>query len=143
MIYIASDHVGKELKQYLIKYLTEIGYQCEDLGPYNNKRANYTTYANKLASKIKLSDNKGILICGTGIGMSIMANRHRGIIAAVCINEYMARLTVMHNNANVICLGSRILGEEIAKSIVNEFLNAHFEGGRHLKRVKQYDSYTI
>lgn len=143
MIYIASDHAGLDLKKTLVSYLTDKKYEIKNLGTNSYKRVHYTNFAIKLCANMLnykvYNKNKGILICGTGIGMSIMANRFTGIRAAVCINEYMAKMSVKHNNANILCLGSRIVGDELAKAIVNSFLIEIFEGGRHELRVKHYD----
>lgn len=140
-VYIASDHIGITLKEVLINYLTSKDIQVTDLGPFETTRVNYPDFAKQLCEKILKENNKskGILICGTGIGMSISANRFKGIRAALCTNEYMAKMTVQHNNANVLCLGSRVVGEDHAKSIVESFLSSKFEGGRHLTRVIQLD----
>jgi len=140
-IYIASDHVGLMLKKILIEHLQGKKYEVLDLGPSTDIRINYTENTKKLCEKLikEKSSNIGILICGTGVGMSMAANRFKGIRAALCTNEYMAKMTIKHNNANVLCLGSRVIGEELAKSIVDVFLSAQFEGGRHLSRVIQLD----
>lgn len=140
MIYLASDHIGTVLKASLNNFLHEKGYRIEDLGPQSKERVNYTDYAKLLCEKLQEDETAlGILICGTGIGMSMMANRRKGIRAAVSTNEYMAEMTRRHNNANVLCLGSRVIGEDLAKSIVLRFLTSEFEGGRHLNRIKQFD----
>lgn len=143
MIYIASDHTALDLKNTLVTYLKEAKYTLKDLGTHSNKRVHYTVLARKLCKYMLKSTsshlNRGILLCGTGIGMSIMANRFKGIRAAVCVNEYMAKMSVRHNNANILCLGSRIIGDELAKSITKEFLNEKFDGGRHEIRVQHYD----
>jgi ribose 5-phosphate isomerase B len=143
MIYIASDHIGVALKARIIEALKEKGESVEDLGPQDTERVNYTDFAKDLCAQI-LADNdaKGILICGTGIGMSMMANRHKGIRAAVCAHEYVAEMTRKHNDANILCLGSRVTGEELALAIVDKFLATEFEGGRHLGRVQQMDGLT-
>lgn len=140
-IYIASDHVGFMLKKMLIEYLRGKKYEVLDLGPSTDIRINYTDNAKKLCEKLlkENSGNKGILICGTGVGMSMAANRFKGIRAALCTNEYMAKMTIQHNNANILCMGSRVIGEELAKSILDAFLSTQFEGGRHLSRVIQLD----
>lgn len=141
-IYIASDHAGLKLKEYLKDVLKENNISIVDLGTSSPDRVNYTDYAILLCKSI-LEDlpSKGVLICGSGIGMSMMANRIKGIRAAVCVNEYMAELAVRHNNANILCLGERVVGTELAKNIVVKFLNAQFEGGRHQQRILQFDSH--
>lgn len=141
MIWISSDHAGLELKNTLLKYLNDKRYPTTNLGTDVSKKVNYTDFAIKLCIQMLESskDDKGILICGTGIGMSIMANRFKGIRAAVCTNEYTARMSIKHNNANVICLGSRVIGHELAKAIVDVFLCEKYDGERHKVRVKYYD----
>lgn len=140
MIYIASDHIGVKLKQLIIEHLLQKEEEVRDLGPNAMDRVNYTDFAQALCAKV-LADgsSRGILICGTGIGMSMMANRHKKIRAAVCTHEYLAEMTRRHNDANVLCLGSRVLGDEIALVIVDKFLSTPFEGGRHAIRVGQMD----
>jgi len=143
MIYIASDHTALDLKKVLVIYLKDNKYRVKDLGTYTHKRVHYTVFAKKLCRYVLSSKasnmSRGILLCRTGIGMSIMANRFKGIRAAVCVNEHMAKMSVKHNNANILCLGSRIIGEELALAIVSIFLNEQFEGGRHEIRVNHYD----
>ncbi len=139
MIYIASDHAGLILKQTIIEHLKQNSIPCTDLGTYSPKRVDYTDYAQRVCKKVIVGEEKGILICGTGIGMSMVANRFKGIRAAVCTNEYMIKMAVRHNNANILCLGSRVIGDEIAKGIVSIFLSEKFEEGRHKKRVMKFD----
>lgn len=140
MLYIASDHVGTALKKAIFDFVRAKGIPCQDLGTSDDTRVDYPTYAKILCQKIKKNKRaRGILVCGTGIGMSMMANKIKHIRAAVCTNEYMARMAVGHNDANVLCLGSRVIGKELAKSIVESFLASSFEGGRHLKRIKMFD----
>lgn len=143
-IFLASDHAGVKLKEYLFEVLKESRTDVVDLGTSNQERVNYTDFAVLLCKEI-IDDQtaKGILICGSGIGMSIIANRINGIRAAVCVNEYMAEMAVRHNNANVLCLGERIVGTELAKNIVTKFLESEFEGGRHQTRVSQFDKKII
>lgn len=139
-IYLASDHAGLKLKDYLAGALKETGMSVVDLGTSNSEKVDYTDFAVSLCKQI-INDQtaKGILVCGSGIGMSMMANRIKGIRAAVCVNEYMAEMAVRHNNANVLCLGERIVGAELARNIIMQFLNSKFEGGRHQGRVSQLD----
>lgn len=143
-IYLASDHAGLKLKGYLFEALKETQEDIVDLGTSNQERVNYTDFAVLLCKEI-INDQtaRGILICGSGIGMSMMANRIKGIRAAVCVNEYMAEMAVRHNNANVLCLGERIVGTDLAQNIVMRFLNSEFEGGRHQQRVSRFDDTTI
>lgn len=136
IIPIASDHAGLPLKQQLITTLTQEGLEFEDLGTDTAESVDYPDYANMLCRRLLGGElNFGILVCGTGIGMAIAANRHRGIRAAVLHNATEARLTRAHNNANVACLGARIIGIETALDAVATFLNTEFEGGRHQRRI--------
>lgn len=138
--YIASDHTALEFKNSIYDYLKSEGCQIEDLGTHALSRVNYTDFAKKLCETIVFdSSRKGILICGTGIGMSIMANKINGIRAALCTNEYMAKMSVVHNNANVLCLGVRVLGVELAKSIISAYMSSQFEGGRHQQRINHIE----
>ena len=139
MIYIASDHGGFALKKVILNYLKKKKIRYEDLGTNSLESVDYPDIAQKLCKKVLESKSKGILICGAGIGMGIAANRFKGIRAAVCTNEYMARMAIRHNNANVLCLGARVLGDEIAKEIVDAFLSSKFEAGRHKRRVLKLD----
>lgn len=140
MLFIASDHVGIQLKKRLLDLLKGRGMAYQDLGTTDDTRVDYPIYAKILCEKVrKTKGAKGILICGTGIGMSMMANKIKNIRAAVCTNEYMAQMAVHHNDANVLCLGARVIGEELARSIVEKFLDSSFEGGGHKKRVKMFE----
>ncbi len=136
-IAIASDHAGYELKSFLVLELKKLGFKLTDLGTNDaEKKVDYPDFAKKLAKNIiaKKSDF-GILICGSGIGISIAANRFKEIRAALCNNIKLAKLARNHNDANVICLGARYLKDKLALKIVNGFLNANFDGARHQKRV--------
>jgi len=137
-ILIASDHGGFKLKSEIIKYIKELGLDIEDFGCYNTESCDYPVYAKLVAEKIiedKSGDIKGILVCGTGIGMSIAANRYKGIRASHCTDTFSARMTRMHNDSNILCLGERITGVGLAIDIVDIWLNTPFEGGRHQKRI--------
>jgi ribose 5-phosphate isomerase B len=134
VIIIASDHAGFDLKETLKSDIAAFGFEVSDLGPMDTNSVDYPDYANKLATAIK-GDGLGVLICGSGIGMSIAANRHRHIRAALCHNATEATLTRKHNNANVLCLGARIIGSEVARDALKAFLTTAFEGGRHETRV--------
>ena len=137
---IGSDHIGLDLKNHLIKYLESENQKIEDLGTYDNKRCDYYEIANKLTRKIINNDAKyGILICGTGVGMSIAANRRKGIRAVCCSDIYSAKMSRRHNDSNVLCIGSRVIGFENATEIFKEWLKTDFEGERHLNRVKALD----
>jgi ribose 5-phosphate isomerase B len=136
-IAIGSDHVGIELKPIIIDYLKELGHEVEDFGPYSTERTDYPIYGKKVAQEVASGNfEKGILICGTGVGISITANKVRGIRAVVCSEPYSAKLSREHNNTNIVAFGSRVVGSELAKMIVKEWLDAEYEGGRHAKRVE-------
>ena len=137
-ILIASDHGGFKLKSEIIKHIKELGLDIEDFGCYNTESCDYPVYAKLVAEKIiedKSEDIKGILVCGTGIGMSIAANRYKGIRASHCTDTFSARMTRMHNDSNILCLGERITGAGLAIDIVDIWLNTPFDGGRHQKRI--------
>lgn len=135
-IALASDHVGVSLKALLCKKLIADGYQVIDLGPETTEAVDYPDFGHKLADEIASGRAaRGILVCGTGIGISIAANRNPAVRAAVCTSGQLARLARQHNDANVLALGARIVGEEVALDCVDEFLNTEFEGGRHALRV--------
>lgn len=135
-ILIASDHAGYELKKILKKYLENKKYTIHDCGADSNESVDYPDYAHKLCGFIKLNKApQGILICGTGIGMSIAANKHKEIRAALCTSIEMAELAKKHNNANVLVLGSRVTSVDNAKDILDAFLTTKFEKGRHQRRI--------
>ena len=133
---IAADHGGYRYKQAIIDKFPQIEWL--DLGTENTESVDYPDFAHEMAQRIRGGEiETGILVCGTGIGISIAANRHPEIRAAVCTNATMARLTRAHNNANVLALGERIIGLETAFDIVETFLSSEFEGGRHERRVNK------
>ena len=135
-IVIASDHAGFSLKESIKKELKKRNFKILDLGTKNeNKSVDYPIYAKKLAKKIN-SKNYGILVCGSGIGMSIASNRFRNVRSALTNSIKASKLSRQHNNANVICLGSRVISKKIATQCVLSFLSTEFEGGRHSRRVK-------
>lgn len=135
-IYIGADSAGYTLKEELIAHLTAAGYEVTNLGTDSTASCHYPEFAVKVCEKVLLdSDSYGILVCGTGIGMSMCANKHRGIRAALCSDTYSAKMTRAHNDANVICLGARVIGSCLATEIVDAFLRTEFEGGRHAIRV--------
>jgi ribose 5-phosphate isomerase B len=135
-IVIASDHAGFSLKESIKKELKKRNFKILDLGTKNeNKSVDYPTYAKKLAKKIN-SKNYGILVCGSGIGMSIASNRFKNVRSALANSINASKLSRQHNNANVICLGSRVTSKKIATQCVLSFLSTEFEGGRHSRRVK-------
>lgn len=136
-ILIAADHAGFNLKKEIIKFLNQKNILYEDLGCNNEQLSvDYPDYANLLCKKLQ-EGQFGILICGSGIGMCIAANRYKSIRAALCYNAQLAMLAREHNNANVLVLGSRFIDQEIAISCVESFINTKFSGGRHLQRVKK------
>ena len=136
-IAIGSDHVGYPLKDEIKKYLEELGYACQDFGAHSAERTDYPLFAKDVTSAISSQQaDLGILICGTGVGMSITANKVKGIRAVVCSEPYSAMLSRQHNNTNVLALGSRVIGPELARMIVKAWLEAEFEGGRHASRLE-------
>lgn len=139
-IIFGSDHGGFELKLQLIPFVKELGFDVEDIGNYSTDSVDYPEYGKKVAQKVSQdSDTLGIIFCGTGIGISIAANKVEGIRAALCTTPTHARLTRQHNNANILALGGRMTGIELAKDIVKTFLETKFEGGRHKRRVHQIE----
>ena len=137
-IYISSDHAGYKLKEVIKSHLSKKKISFQDMGPYNDDSVDYPDFAHKVARKVKTNKNNvGILVCGSGMGMNIAANRHKNIRAAQCFNLKSTKLSRLHNDANIITLGSRLLSKKLALSCVIAFLNTKFEGGRHLKRIKK------
>ncbi|MFP6730145.1 MAG: ribose 5-phosphate isomerase B [Alphaproteobacteria bacterium] len=135
-IVIASDHAGFELKEVLKAELEAIGVAVEDLGTYDTNAVDYPDMANALAEAVSESaDRRGLLLCGTGIGASIAANRHRGVRAALCHSAETARMAREHNDANVLVLGGRVTDPDTARECLRIFLETDFEGGRHIPRV--------
>ena len=135
-IAIGCDHAGYQYKEIVKKYLEEKGFEVIDKGTYSEERVDYPIYGEAVANAVASGEaDKGIVICGTGIGISISANKVKGIRAALCTNEYMARMARKHNDANVLAFGARVLGIDVALGIVDEFFSTDFEGGRHEKRV--------
>ena len=136
-IYIGADSAGYTLKCEVIPYLEEKGYEVVDCGTDSAASCHYPLFANAVCEKVKadLDGSFGILICGTGIGMSMCANKHKGIRAALCSDTYSAKMTRLHNNANVLCMGARVIGSCLALDIIDSFLSHGFEGGRHGLRV--------
>ena len=137
-IFISSDHAGFKLKEDIKSFLKKKKYSCIDLGPDNDNRVDYPDYAHSVAKKVKINKNyRGILVCGSGMGMNIAANRHKNIRAAQCYNVKSTKLSRLHNDANIITLGSRLLSKKNALNCVSVFLKTKFEGGRHSKRIKK------
>lgn len=141
MIAIGSDHGGFTLKQEIMKHLSELGLEYKDYGTYTADSCDYPIYGEAVGRAVASGEcERGILICGTGIGISISANKIKGVRAAVCGDCFSAEMTRRHNDANVLALGAGITGPNLAKRIVEVFLNTEFEGGRHARRVGQLDS---
>ena len=137
-IFISSDHAGFKLKETIKNYLTNKKIKFTDLGPMNDSKVDYPDYAHKVARKVKVNRNNiGILVCGSGTGMNIAANKHKNVRAAQCFNLKSTKLSRLHNDANIITLGSRLITKKNALKFVSVFLNTKFDGGRHLKRVKK------
>ncbi|MDO4852298.1 MAG: ribose 5-phosphate isomerase B [Clostridia bacterium] len=133
---IGNDHTALELKKEIIAHLESQGHEVVDYGAYTTERANYPEFGEKVARAILKGEvERGVLICGTGVGISLAANKVKGIRAAVCSEPYTAQLVRRHNNAQIIAFGARVVGNEMAKMIVDSFLNAEFEGGRHQMRL--------
>ena len=137
-IIIASDHAGLELRQELVASLRERGVTFDDVGPTSRDSVDYPDFATKVAKAVAAGEyTLGVLVCGTGIGMSIVANKYRGIRAALCSTEFEARMARAHNDANVLCVGQRVIGSGVARGVLEVFLATPFEGGRHEKRVQK------
>ena len=137
-IFISSDHAGFKLKESIKEYLLSKKIKFEDLGPKNDSSVDYPDYAHKVARRVKLNkSNVGILVCGSGTGMNIAANKHKNVRAAQCFNLKSTKLSRLHNDANIITLGSRLISKKNALKFISIFLNTKFDGGRHLKRVKK------
>ena len=138
IIFMGADSAGYELKEMLAKKLSDAGYTVNDMGAHSAESSHYPVYASLVSEAVQKDPEGafGILICGTGIGMSMCANKYNGVRAAVCSDTFSARMTRVHNNANVLCMGARVIGSCLAEDILTEFLNAEFEdGGRHRMRV--------
>lgn len=135
-IVIGADHGGFELKNVIKSHLLGLGYDVTDVGTNSGDSCDYPVFASRACKKLQKGEAElAILVCGTGIGMSMAANKHRGIRAACCSDTFSARLTRLHNNANVLCIGARVVGAGLALDLVNEFVNAEFEGDRHTRRL--------
>ena len=137
-IFISSDHAGFKLKENIKLFLKKKKYNFIDLGPNNNNRVDYPDYAHLVAKKVEINKNyRGILVCGSGTGMNITANKHKNIRAALCYNVKSTKLSRLHNDSNIITLGGRLLSKKNALNCVSIFLKTKFEGGRHAKRIKK------
>lgn len=139
--YIGADHAGIEIKKFVKEQFEKLGHEVEDLGPYDTSRVDYPDFAAKVCNAvIKDTNSKGILICGTGLGMSMAANKFDGIRAALCHNVFSAKMAREHNDANVLCLGERVSGFGIVESIIEAWDSSSFEGGRHQGRVEKINN---
>ena len=137
-IFLSSDHAGYNLKENIKLHLDKKKIKYIDLGPFNSDKVDYPDYAHKVAKKVKAKNNHvGILVCGSGMGMNMVANKHKKIRAAQCFNKKSTKLSRLHNDANIITLGSRLKKKKNALNCVSIFLDTKFEGGRHIKRIKK------
>ncbi|MFO7911504.1 MAG: ribose 5-phosphate isomerase B [Desulfotignum sp.] len=140
-IIIGSDHAGFELKEKIRTHLSSRGYTVEDAGTYTESSVNYVDYGKKVAAAISEARfARGILVCGSGIGMSMAANRYPGVRAALCSDLFSAIMSRRHNDANILALGGRIIGDALACALVDGFLDTKFDGGRHLDRIRSMDN---
>jgi ribose 5-phosphate isomerase B len=139
--YVGTDHAGIDLKNFTVELLKAKGHDVVDIGPFSKDRVDYPDYAVKVAQSV-LDDaaSQGVLICGSGIGMSMAANRFKGIRAALCHDAYTAQVARQHNDANILCFGERIVGQGVAESIIDAWLASNFEGGRHCGRVEKIEA---
>ena len=139
---IASDHAGFQLKEKLKSYLREKGFEIKDFGTYSEERADYPDFAHPVANSVENNEvDFGLIMCGTGNGMNMAANKHKGIRAALCWNAEVAALARRHNDANILTLPARVISEEEAKKCVDVFFTTAFEGGRHADRVRKISEY--
>lgn len=137
-IIVAADHGGFELKNKLVKTIQDLGHTVEDLGCNDSQSVDYPDYAAEAVAALKDHGDRAILVCGTGIGMSIAANRDRTVRAALCHDEYTAEMSREHNDANILCMGARVLEEDVAHRVVVKWLTTEFAGGRHLQRITKF-----
>ena len=142
-IYIASDHAGVDLKTHIVSFLKDLTFEVTDIGPYSLDSVDYPDYAIKVANSVASNEcQMGVLICGTGLGMSYTANKVKGIRAANCTNEFMARMAKEHNDANILVLGARVIGLDLALSITQVFFNTPFSKNiRHINRLKKISNF--
>jgi ribose 5-phosphate isomerase B len=142
--YIATDHAGYAVKAYVKEFVISLGHQIVDLGPDSADRVDYPDFAKKCANAVIADEGSfGILICGTGIGISISANKVPGIRAALCHDHYTAMLTRQHNDANILCFGERVVGKGVIEEMIEVFANTEFEGGRHAGRVSKIEGCSL
>lgn len=136
---VGSDHAGLDLKRELSGAAAELGYEVVDLGTHSSDSTDYPDFGHQVARAVERGEGIGLLVCGTGIGMSMTANRHPGVRAALCGDVYSASMSRHHNDANILCIGARVVGRGLAAEILKAFLSAKFEGGRHERRVSKID----
>ena len=137
---VGSDHAGYALKEYVKKLLESEGHSVEDFGCYDEESCDYPDYAHKVCDALSSEIcDRGVLVCGTGLGMSYTANRYKGIRAALCLNTEMAEMSRAHNDANVLVLAARIIDPSAAKDILRAWMETPFDGGRHLRRIRKID----
>ncbi len=142
LIAIASDHGGFSLKVDIVSLLNELGYEVNDIGPKNQNSVDYPDYGIRIAQAVTTnSDSRGIVICGTGIGMSIVVNRFPGIRGTLCSDLYTAKLCREHNDSNILIMGGRVVGHGLAREIVKVWLSTPFDGGRHQKRLDKINQF--
>ena len=140
-IIIGSDHAAYELKEKIKIYLTDIGYSVEDAGTTSEASVNYADYGKKVANAVSNGQySKGVLLCGTGLGMSMVANRFSNVRAALCSDVFSAKMSRLHNDSNILVLGGRVVGDVLAFELVQTWLDTEFEGGRHLERIQSIDN---
>ena len=137
--FVGNDHAGLSLKSSVVAHLLQAGHEVVDLGAQENVSCDYPDFAIAVAARVAAGEGMGILVCGTGQGMAMAANRIHGVRAAVCADSFSARATRLHNDANVLCLGERVVGVGVALGIVDAFVAAEFEGGRHQRRIAKFD----
>ncbi|WP_027327376.1 ribose 5-phosphate isomerase B [Helicobacter pametensis] len=141
--FLATDHAGIRVRDFILSYFKKIDQEIVDLSPTGEKSVDYPDYAKKVCLEVlRDSSHRGILVCGSGIGMSIAANRFGGIRAGLCTDAYMAKMTRLHNDANVLCLGERISGLGEIESILEAFIQTEFEGDRHLRRIEKIEKFS-
>ena len=138
-IAIGSDHAGFRLKEALVEHLRECEYEVIDCGTNSDESCDYPVYAKKVCDAVLSGADFGVLVCGTGIGMSMCANKVKGIRAACLSDTFSARMTRMHNDANIVCVGERVVGFGLAADIVDLFINTEFEGGKHKRRIDMFE----
>ena len=140
-IVIGSDHAGYALKEFIKTYLIDSGFEVDDCGTFNENSVDYPDFGIKVAQKVASEKfDRGILICGTGLGMSMVANRFKNVRAALCHDIFSAMMARRHNDANILVLGGRVIGSELAREIVSVWLKTPFEDGRHQKRIEKFDT---